>query len=472
MTASASLAAAPAAVSISEYGLDVVSLYYPSATCASLPALDCGHDSYGTQTLRKLNIDLEPGWKWGGVGFLIGVIVLLNASAALALSAVRISRNVGSSRAADEHEPAAADAKGGAPPLPAPAEERAVVDVAPQGSAASVLPFTPMTVTWRDVKYTVQLNKNLGGGEKTLLQGVSGIAVPGRLIALMGASGAGKSTLLDVIAGRKTAGKMEGGIFLNGFAREEKSFARLTAYCEQQDIHNAFATVREALAFSAALRLPSDVDAATRDAFVEEVVDKVKLRYIAHRLVGEVGAANGLSPGQRKILTMGVELVSNAPILFLVRRELTACVGDVCACCARAWQLLGRGPDLIGPAASAQDEPTSGLDAQAASMVIRAVRAHVPWRCLHMQPLLAFRAHSARPRHVRAAGRCAPSRTATAPSFARCTSRRWTCSPSSTTSCCCSAAAGWRTLAPWGLAHAPWWRTWRASRARASARTP
>jgi 2-(1,2-epoxy-1,2-dihydrophenyl)acetyl-CoA isomerase len=49
----------------------------------------------------------------------------------------------------------------------------------------------------------VQLNKNLGGGTKTLLQGVSGIAVPGRLISLMGASGAGKSTLLDVIAGRK-----------------------------------------------------------------------------------------------------------------------------------------------------------------------------------------------------------------------------------------------------------------------------
>jgi ABC-type multidrug transport system ATPase subunit len=315
---SASLAAASSAVPITEFGSPVLSMYYPAATCDALPALDCGLESYGVQTLRKLNIDLEPGWKWGGVGFLLGMVVLLNVAAAFALSAVRITRNVGSSRAADEHEPAAAGKDGA--PLPAPAQESAVVDVAPAGSAASVLPFQPMTVSWRDVKYTVQLNKNLGGGAKTLLQGVSGIAQPGRLIALMGASGAGKSTLLDVIAGRKTAGAMEGGIFLNGFAREEKSFARLTAYCEQQDIHNSFATVREALAFSAALRLPRDVDAATRDAFVEEVVDMLKLRYIAHRMVGEVGAANGLSPGQRKILTMGVELVSNAPILFLVRR--------------------------------------------------------------------------------------------------------------------------------------------------------
>jgi ABC-type branched-subunit amino acid transport system ATPase component len=174
-----------------------------------------------------------------------------------------------------------------------------------------------MTVTWRDIKYTVQLNKNLGGGEKTLLQGVSGIAQPGRLISLMGASGAGKSTLLDVIAGRKTAGKMEGEIRLNGFKTEPKSFARLTAYCEQQDIHNSFATVREALVFSASLRLPREVDAPTREAFVDEIMDLLELRPIANRLIGEVGAANGLAPGQRKILTIGVELVSNAPILFL-----------------------------------------------------------------------------------------------------------------------------------------------------------
>lgn len=164
---------------------------------------------------------------------------------------------------------------------------------------------------------TVTLNKNLGGGSKCLLQGVSGIAVPGRLTALMGASGAGKSTLLDVIAGRKTAGAMEGAIFLNGFPREPRSFARLTAYCEQADIHHSFATVGEALAFSAALRLPAAVDGATRRAYVAEVTELLELRGIASRLIGDVGAANGLSPGQRKILTIAVELVSNAPILFL-----------------------------------------------------------------------------------------------------------------------------------------------------------
>lgn len=126
-----------------------------------------------------------------------------------------------------------------------------------------------------------------------------------------------KTTLLDVLAGRKNSGVMKGSITLNGHPKEPLSFARLTAYVEQQDIHSSFATVRESLEFSAALRLPSSVPAATRRAFVSEVLDLLELRPIADRKVGDVGAADGLSPGQRKILTIAVELCANAPILFL-----------------------------------------------------------------------------------------------------------------------------------------------------------
>jgi ABC-type branched-subunit amino acid transport system ATPase component len=334
--------AVPMGVPITELGSPLVTYYYTQATCDSNTALlTCGPESYGTQSLMALNINLQPEWKWGGVGFLLFFLILSNVISGWALAAVQIERNIGTSRTKDEDEPGGAE-EGDAKALPSPAEERAVVEVSPAGSVASVLPFTPMTVTWRDVKYTVQLNANLGGGSKTLLQGVSGIAVPGRLISLMGASGAGKSTLLDVIAGRKTAGKMEGKILLNGFQTEAKSFARLTAYCEQQDIHNSFATVREALSFSAALRLSRDVSATTREAFVEEVMDLLELRSIANRMIGEVGAANGLAPGQRKILTIGVELVSNAPILFLVRASAwcRACRVFIRASCALSMPCL------------------------------------------------------------------------------------------------------------------------------------
>jgi hypothetical protein len=43
----------------------------------------------------------------------------------------------------------------------------------------------------------------------------------------------------------------------------------------------------------------------------------LELREISGRLVGEIGSADGLAPGERKRLTIAVELVSNAPIVFL-----------------------------------------------------------------------------------------------------------------------------------------------------------
>ena len=56
-------------------------------------------------------------------------------------------------------------------------------------AAEAALPFEPASVAFRDVSYTVQLPQ--GRGERVLLHGVSGCALPGRMLALMGASGAG-----------------------------------------------------------------------------------------------------------------------------------------------------------------------------------------------------------------------------------------------------------------------------------------
>lgn len=98
-----------------------------------------------------------------------------------------------------------------------------------------------------------------------LLQGVSGTFRPSVLTCLMGVSGAGKTTLMDVLAGRKTGGYIEGSITFSGYPKNQDTFACVSGYCEQNDIHSPNLTVYESLLYSAWLRLPAEVDIEKRE---------------------------------------------------------------------------------------------------------------------------------------------------------------------------------------------------------------
>ncbi|KAF8397869.1 hypothetical protein HHK36_016794 [Tetracentron sinense] len=197
-----------------------------------------------------------------------------------------------------------------------------------------VLPFQPLSLAFDHVNYFVDMPAEMKsqGIEETrlqLLRDVSGAFRPGVLTALVGVSGAGKTTLMDVLAGRKTGGYIEGTINISGFAKNQETFARVSGYCEQNDIHSPHVTVYESLLYSAWLRLASDM-------FVDEIMELVELNPLRNALVGLPGV-DGLSTEQRKRLTIAVELVANPSIIFM-------------------------------------DEPTSGLDARAAAIVMRTVR--------------------------------------------------------------------------------------------------
>ncbi|XP_028551888.1 ABC transporter G family member 44 isoform X1 [Dendrobium catenatum] len=202
------------------------------------------------------------------------------------------------------------------------------------------LPFLPLSLTFDNIKYSVDMPQEMkaDGAEDRLmlLKGVSGCFRPGVLTALMGVSGAGKTTLMDVLAGRKTGGYIEGNITISGYPKKQETFARVSGYCEQNDIHSPHVTVHESLVYSAWLRLPVEVDSAVREMFIEEVMELVEMTSLRGALVGLPGV-NGLSTEQRKRLTIAVELIANPSIIFM-------------------------------------DEPTSGLDARAAAIVMRAVR--------------------------------------------------------------------------------------------------
>ncbi|KAK1319194.1 Pleiotropic drug resistance protein 3 [Acorus calamus] len=204
-----------------------------------------------------------------------------------------------------------------------------------------VLPFDPLTITFQEVQYYVDTPLEMreqGITEKNLqlLRYITGTFRPGVLTALMGVSGAGKTTLMDVLSGRKTGGTIEGDIRIGGYPKVQETFARISGYCEQTDIHSPQITVEESVIYSAWLRLPPQIDPSTRAEFVNEVLETIELDGIKDALVGIPGVS-GLSTEQRKRLTIAVELVSNPSIIFM-------------------------------------DEPTSGLDARAAAIVMRAIK--------------------------------------------------------------------------------------------------
>ncbi|XP_020575297.1 ABC transporter G family member 42-like [Phalaenopsis equestris] len=203
-----------------------------------------------------------------------------------------------------------------------------------------VFPFTPLVMTFKEVNYYVDIPPAMKGqiikeDKLQLLREITGTFRPGILTALMGESGAGKTTLLDVLAGRKTGGYIEGDIQLAGYPKKQSTFARISGYCEQVDVHSSQLTVKESLTFSALLRLQG-ISIEDKLRFVEEVMELVELDNLRDALVGIPGIT-GLSTEQRKRLTIAVELVANPSILFM-------------------------------------DEPTSGLDARAAAIVMRTVR--------------------------------------------------------------------------------------------------
>ena len=121
-----------------------------------------------------------------------------------------------------------------------------------------------MSTKWFELNLQEMKNQGVLEDRLELLKGVSGAFRPGVLTALMGVSGAGKITLMDVLAGRKTGGYIEGNITISGYLKKKETFARISRYCAQNDIHSPHVTVYESLVYSAWLWLPSDVDSAAR----------------------------------------------------------------------------------------------------------------------------------------------------------------------------------------------------------------
>ncbi|KAF7803604.1 ABC transporter G family member 29-like [Senna tora] len=307
-----------------------------------------GSTTLGIAVLRMFDVFPEARRYWIAVVALVAFAILYNVLFTVALmylNPVGKKQAIISEEEANEQETDGNNKeREGSKTNPSHSENSDSMKESTTGAAnkkGMVLPFTPLAMSFDNLNYFVDMPaemKEQGVTEDRLqlLREVTGSFRPGVLTALMGVSGAGKTTLMDVLAGRKTGGYIEGDVRISGFPKKQETFARISGYCEQNDIHSPQVTVRESLIFSAFLRLPKEVSSEEKMKFVDQVMYLVELDNLKDAIVGLPGVT-GLSTEQRKRLTIAVELVANPSIIFM-------------------------------------DEPTSGLDARAAAIVMRAVR--------------------------------------------------------------------------------------------------
>ena len=185
-------------------------------------------------------------------------------------------------------------------------------------------------LTFQDVSLTV-VSRETGKNIK-LLDNLSGIVRPGELLGVMGPSGSGKTTLLDLLAGRLKNGTLQGEVKVNGHERRMSSFQHYAGYVPQETVLVGTMTVAETLRFSAQLSLPEAMDEAEKERRVDRIMRELGLYEQRETRIGNI-FLKGISGGQQKRVSIGVELLTLPTLIFL-------------------------------------DEPTSGLDSSAALRVM------------------------------------------------------------------------------------------------------
>ncbi|GMJ12916.1 ARABIDOPSIS THALIANA WHITE-BROWN COMPLEX HOMOLOG PROTEIN 11, CUTICULAR DEFECT AND ORGAN FUSION 1 [Hibiscus trionum] len=165
-----------------------------------------------------------------------------------------------------------------------------------------------VSLTWDDLWVTV-------AGGRSILRGLTGYARPGELLAIMGPSGCGKSTLLDTLAGRLGPNtRQAGAILING--RKQALAYGTSAYVTQDDALITTLTVKEAVYYSAQLQLPDTMAKSEKKERAEMTIREMGLQDAMDTRIGGWGA-KGLSGGQKRRVSICIEILTRPKLLFL-----------------------------------------------------------------------------------------------------------------------------------------------------------
>lgn len=177
------------------------------------------------------------------------------------------------------------------------------------------LTYTGTQLTQYDEGSSIRVDainlKKVGNNRTILINDISIAIPPRKFVALVGGSGAGKSTLMDALNGLRPA--QQGKVFYNGkdYYKHLAAFSSQLGYVPQDDIVHRDLTVERALYYAAKMRLPSDFTEEQITQRINEVLEDVEMTFRRKLLV------NKLSGGQRKRVSIALELLANPSIFFL-----------------------------------------------------------------------------------------------------------------------------------------------------------
>ena len=135
---------------------------------------------------------------------------------------------------------------------------------------------------------------------------------PRSMLGVIGPSGSGKSTLLGALTGFRMANEGDVRYGDRSLYADYDALRQRIGYVPQDDIVHPELSVESELEFAGEIRFPSDVAASLRHQRVEEVMQELAL---VHRR--DTAVAPRLSGGERKRVSVGLELLTAPSLLFL-----------------------------------------------------------------------------------------------------------------------------------------------------------
>ncbi|KAM4770874.1 ATP-binding cassette sub-family G member 8 [Rhinophrynus dorsalis] len=191
----------------------------------------------------------------------------------------------------------------------------------------------PNVLEVKDLNYQVNLNAQIPwyekiaefkmpwewnkGSQTSAMKNLNVKVSSGQMLAVIGNAGCGKTSLLDIITCKDEGGKIKSGeILINGKLSTKQIVKKCVAHVPQDDQLLPHLTVRETFTFIAKLRLPKSFSEQQRQKRVEDVIAELRLRPCANTKVGN-SYTRGVSGGERRRVSIGVQLLWNPGILIL-----------------------------------------------------------------------------------------------------------------------------------------------------------